>query len=60
MDPDAALAEIRDTMALIKAHRRVTPEQLDRMAELFEALDDWLTVRHGLLPMPWQHEAAMD
>jgi len=52
MDPNAALRELRDIMALIKSHRRMTSEQLDHMAELFDGLDEWLS-RGGFFPTPW-------
>lgn len=52
MDPNAALRELRAIMALIREHRRMTPEQLDHMAELFDALDGWLS-RGGFFPSPW-------
>ena len=58
MDPDAALREIRAIMVLIKAHRRMTQAQLDHLTELWEGLDDWLTVRHGFLPTAWRHGMA--
>lgn len=53
MDPNATLRELRDIFTLIKAHRRMTSEQLDHAAELFEALDGWLA-RGGFLPAAWR------
>lgn len=54
MDPDAALREIRAIMALIKAHRRMTVEQIDHLGELVDGLDAWLT-RGGFFPAAWRH-----
>jgi hypothetical protein len=53
MDPDAALREIRATLTLIKAHRRMTHAQLDHLAELFDGLDGWITMG-GFLPAAWR------
>lgn len=57
MDPNATLMELR---ALAQAHMDEGPEEtgLDvadavRMAELVQALDEWIT-RGGFLPDAWQ------
>ena len=49
MDPNAALAEAKE----ILADRDVTDEYLPRLADIFEALDDWLS-KGGFLPDEWQ------
>jgi hypothetical protein len=49
---DCALAELRDTFARIKAHQRMTTEQVERLAEVFAALDTWLASGGGL-PGAW-------
>jgi len=50
MDPDATLAEIR---ALIKA--APLDECWDRLAELIESLDEWIS-RGGFLPSDWDQK----
>lgn len=56
MDPDATLRELRElTGQFLKDwDEDKTPDTLDvyRMAELFEALDEW-TTNGGYLPAAW-------
>lgn len=60
MDPDEALKELRSRVFFARANREsglefpdVDPaENLDRIVELFEALDTWIT-RGGFLPAQW-------
>jgi len=54
MDPNATLAELRKYAAAgIPADtRRVQLQALDRMCELVQALDEWLT-KGGFLPTDW-------
>jgi hypothetical protein len=47
MDPDAALSELRELMS-------APLENAERIAELFSALDEWLT-RGGFPPVSWAH-----
>lgn len=53
MDPDKALHELRTTFGLIKAHRRMTTQQIEHLAEVFAALDAGLT-RGDFLPRDWR------
>lgn len=50
MDPNAALAQIRDEVHEILTDRNPDPE---RLAELVNGLDEWLT-NGGFLPDGWQ------
>lgn len=54
MDPDANLREQR-----VMAHRLVNgrgkPGDAERLAQLVEALDNWLC-RGGFLPATWQRQ----
>jgi len=51
VDPDAALAEAREIIRELKAET-ATPEDLDRLAELTDAIDQWLAAG-GFLPHRW-------
>ena len=59
MDPNANLRELRELTAqfLKDWDEERTPDTLDvyRMAELVEALDEWIT-RGGFLPSDWRKE----
>lgn len=46
MDPTQTLTELRQCIAN-------DPENTERIIELFEALDSWIT-RSGFLPQQWQ------
>lgn len=50
MDPDAALAEIRELVDRIKAAD--SRHTVQRLAELVDGLDQWLS-RGGFLPAAW-------
>ena len=62
MDPDANLIELRDLVADLQEYReRQNPhgylladraDDVDRVLELFNALDQWI-VNGGFLPAPW-------
>jgi hypothetical protein len=54
MDADTALAEIRALVSSIRAHNRMTTEQVERLAELIEGMDDGLTNDTFALPADWQ------
>lgn len=51
MDPNAALAEIREITAHILDGKPDSGQAL-RLAELSEALDEWLS-KGGFLPSAW-------
>lgn len=53
MDPDANLNEQRRVVARILADERVSEGDFYRLAELVEALDQWLQ-KGGFLPKDWQ------
>jgi hypothetical protein len=57
MDPDAALAELREFVAEVKEQRDYSVGELENLlsyfAEHFEALDNWLT-NGGFLPADWK------
>lgn len=50
MDPNKTLNELRKVMAEIR--RTPQSDEADEAAELFQALDDWIT-RGGFLPKDW-------
>ena len=52
MDPDACLAELRRIAERV-TRESPTTDALERAAELFLALDVWLT-NGGFLPEDWQ------
>lgn len=56
MDPNATLAEIRGLLMSLEDGLSVDSalDAHERMADLVEALDEWLT-RGGILPSAWQH-----
>lgn len=59
MDPDATLAELRAAMENLAAatlHPPVDTTQIQEAAELFDALDEWLT-GDGFLPRSWDTAA---
>ena len=53
MDPNKTLADLREYIAASKECD--DGEILDKIAELFEALDDWLR-NGGFLPEDWKRE----
>lgn len=54
MDPDANLKEQRAILARLDSDETQTPTRdLFRLAELVQALDEWLT-RGGFLPAGWK------
>lgn len=60
MDPDANLKEQREIIARMQQARnepRVNAADAERLAELAQALDEWI-VRGGSLPAAWQREGA--
>jgi hypothetical protein len=52
MDPNATLQEIRELVSGILHDDEPTDERTDRLAELVQALDEWLSKR-GFLPVQW-------
>jgi hypothetical protein len=57
MDPNAALRQIRTTVAAIRGDNNVHIEAhdlADLVADLVAGLDEWL-VKGGLLPDQWRH-----
>lgn len=65
MDPNAALERLRRlAVEIIQANERPDTRNgllesfslaMD-MAELFQGLDEWITVKKGLLPQDWKGE----
>jgi hypothetical protein len=56
MDPNATLAELRqlvDDVALCDKYDPPSYETTNRMADLFDALDNWLRAG-GCLPEDWE------
>ncbi len=54
MDPNAKLKELRElAAAAIEGEGQIEHDNAKRMAELFQALDEWLSKR-GLLPLDWR------
>lgn len=53
MDPDANLREQRRIFARLNDQREVSRADLDRLAQLAEALDSWIA-RGGFLPDAWR------
>lgn len=51
MDPNANLAEIRKILA--KSDEETSILEYERLAELMEALDNWLS-QGGFLPEAWK------
>ena len=63
MDPEANLKELRELTKMVaeadlndKDGLEAIAETAPRMAELFQALDEWLT-KGGFLPKDWSHQA---
>lgn len=52
MDPDANLTEARRVACRVINNEAPRPEDVERLAELFTAMDEWLT-RGGALPHAW-------
>ena len=52
MDPDATLKEIRELLEIWKVEA-FHAEEVERLAELVEALDEWLS-KGGFLPKAWR------
>lgn len=52
MDPDANLTEARRVACRVINNESPRPEDVERLAELFTAMDEWLT-RGGALPHAW-------
>ena len=59
MDPNACLAEIRQLIAesyrLDKTDESLSPIATDRLVELIEGLDQWIS-RGGFLPKQWVND----
>lgn len=53
MDPNATLDELRELVRVQLYGGQTDP---DRMAELFEALDNWIT-SDGFLPNSWERQS---
>lgn len=53
MDPNATLTEIRELAYRIVEERDSRESTYDRLAELVQALDEWIT-RGGFLPNDWK------
>jgi hypothetical protein len=52
MDPDAALAQIRELIADQQTHNELNDTDTDRLVELIDSLDEWMT-KGGFLPTEW-------
>lgn len=55
MDPNAALAEIRELTAAFEHDGATDEHDAVRLAELVSGLDEWLT-RGGFLPDAWRRD----
>ena len=53
MDPNAALTEIRNLASQALEPSGLEPDEHERLAEVVEALDEWLS-KGGFLPEPWE------
>lgn len=53
MDPNACLMELRELTRMVNDGEAFAERNLERIAELVEALDGWLS-RGGFLPTVWQ------
>lgn len=55
MDPDECLRELREQLAVWRETTSMTERIVatEKIAELFEALDDWMS-KDGFLPIQWQ------
>lgn len=58
MDPDATLVALQALVGRAKAHQRLSQDDVERGAELFEALDTWLR-NGGFLPTEWHLSTCM-
>lgn len=52
MDPDTTLAQIRELIADQQTHNELNDTDTDRLVELIDSLDEWLT-KGGFLPTEW-------
>lgn len=52
MDPNATLTEIRAIVAEHNGREFMSDDTADRLTELVESLDEWLS-RGGFLPSDW-------
>lgn len=57
MDPDATLRRVREIIANMEAHDTTT-EELCELAQLVDALDQWLS-GGGFLPVNWRRLEAL-
>lgn len=53
MDPNANLAEQRRLLRRFRQRNRLTAGEANRLAELVDALDEWLS-QGGFMPDAWQ------
>lgn len=57
MDPNTNLEEQRSLVKWIFSHPlEDTSVEAHRLAELVEALDQWLSVKKGCFPEAWKYE----
>lgn len=54
MDPDETLRELRALTARVRAAQRISQADVERGAELFEALDGFLS-SGGFMPVAWRY-----
>lgn len=54
MDPNACLEELRALVAQQLKDEPLDEDQTNRLAELFDGLDEWLA-KSGFLPDAWEH-----
>ncbi len=59
MDPDANLAEQRRLLRKFRMRGRLTAGEASRLAELADALDEWIS-KGGFLPAAWNREESRD
>lgn len=52
MDPDAALAQIRELIIKQQTDNELNDTDTDRLVELIDGLDEWMT-KGGFLPTDW-------
>lgn len=57
MDPNANLAEQRQLLRKYRTRNRLTAGEAARLAELTDALDEWLS-NGGFLPDAWRRDGA--
>lgn len=53
MDPNANLKEVRELVEKSIYGAGLTPDEANRLCDLIECLDDWLS-HGGFLPQDWQ------